>query len=208
MFNFDGYCLPRLKKTNTAAKHLMEDAIKEINKDLRESGIIVIRQCAHWRGDGYDFEYKELSSAFQILKRYLMIKGCPDVKYTEDIDRLREIVHLYLRFYINRKSIESFQRLLYDNETSRLLFKVGDKAYLLCEQSHVLVTITDVFKHDGKWYYSIDMSNYMEGLKVIGIKEETLSKTPFATVRNEPMSSRTFDRIVSQFRKEYIKSNK
>lgn len=46
MFNFDGYCLPRFKKTNIVAKRPMEGAIREIKKCPKKDCVILLQQCA------------------------------------------------------------------------------------------------------------------------------------------------------------------
>lgn len=109
MFNFDGYCLPRFKKTNIVAKRLMEGAIREIKKCPKKDCVILLQQCAPWRPD--DYKYKEMSAGFKIFKRYLNIKGFQDVKYAEHADHLKWTVFFYLRFEIDKYLIESCQML-------------------------------------------------------------------------------------------------
>lgn len=111
MFNFDGYCISRFKKTNIVAKLLMEGAIKEIKKCPIEDRSMILRQCSPWSPDDYNIEYKEISAGFQIFKRYLTIKGFTIKKYLEHIDHLEGIVFFYLRFEIDKYLIESCQML-------------------------------------------------------------------------------------------------
>ena len=100
-----------IKKTNIVAKRLLEGAIREIKKCPKEDREMLLSQCAPWRPDDYNIEYKEMSNGFKIFKRYLKIKGFQDVKYAEHIDRLGWTVFFYLRFEIDKYLIESCQML-------------------------------------------------------------------------------------------------
>lgn len=111
MFNLDGYYLPRLKKTNILAKRLLEGAIREIKKCPKEDREMLLSQCAPWRPDDYNIEYKEMSNGFKIFKRYLKIKGFQDVKYAENIEHSEWTVFFYLRFEIEKHLIELCQKL-------------------------------------------------------------------------------------------------
>ena len=91
------------------AKRLLEGAIREIKKWPKEDCVILLQQCATWRPDDYNIEYKEMSAGFKIFKRYLSIKGFQDVKYAEHIDHLGRTVFFYLRFEIDKYLIESCQ---------------------------------------------------------------------------------------------------
>ena len=51
-----------IKKTNIVAKRLLEGTIREIKKCPKEARDMSLSQCAPWRPDGYDFEYKEMSA--------------------------------------------------------------------------------------------------------------------------------------------------
>lgn len=99
----------RIKKTNIVAKRLLEGTIREIKKCPKEDCVILLQQCAPWRPDDYNIEYKEMPNGFKIFKRYLNIKGFQDVKYSEHIDRLGWTVFFYLRFEIDKYLIESCQ---------------------------------------------------------------------------------------------------
>nr|DAO03512.1 MAG TPA: hypothetical protein [Caudoviricetes sp.] len=101
----------RIKKTNIVAKRLLEGTIREIKKCPKEAREMLLSQCAPWRPDDYNIEYKEMSAGFKIFKRYLKIKGFQDVKYAEHIDRLGWTVFFYLRFEIDKYLIESCQML-------------------------------------------------------------------------------------------------
>lgn len=100
-----------IKKTNIVAKRLLEAAIEEIKKSPKEDSVILLRQCALWRPDDYNLEYKGVSAGFLIIKRFLMIKAFQDVKYVEKIDDDRMIVYFYLKFTIDKYLIESCQML-------------------------------------------------------------------------------------------------
>ncbi len=65
----------RIKKTNIVAKRLLEGTIRAIKKCPKEDCVILLQQCAPWRPDDYNIEYKEMSAGFKIFKRYLNIKG-------------------------------------------------------------------------------------------------------------------------------------
>lgn len=101
-----------IKKTNIVAKRLLEGAIREIKKCPKEDCVILLQQCAPWRLDDYNFEYKEMSNGFKIFKRYLNIKGFQDVKYAERTDYLGWTVFFYLWFEIDKYLIESCQMLI------------------------------------------------------------------------------------------------
>lgn len=101
----------RIKKTNIVAKRLLERAMIEIKKCPKEAREMLLSQCAPWRPDGYDIEYKEMSAGFKIFKRYLKIKGFQDVKYAEHIEHSEWTVFFYLRFEIDKYLIESCQML-------------------------------------------------------------------------------------------------
>lgn len=111
MFIPEDFKFNHIKKTNIVAKRLMEAATEEIKKSPIEDGIILLRQCALWRPNDYNLEYKEVSAGFQILKRYLMIKAFQEVKYAEDIDDFRRIAYFHLKFRIDKYLIESCQML-------------------------------------------------------------------------------------------------
>lgn len=96
-----------IKTTNIVAKRLMEGAIREIKKCPKEDCVILLQQCAPWRPDDYNIEYKEMSDGFKIFKRYLNIKRFQDVKYAEDIDDFRRIAYFHLKFRIDKYLIES-----------------------------------------------------------------------------------------------------
>lgn len=81
-------------------------------------------------------------------------------------------------------------------------YRVGDEIYLLFGNSYVLVTVTDAYKYSGRWFYSIDVSNYTEGFELEWIYEEALSKTPSGTKRNKPLPAGVFFKLVAQFEGE------
>lgn len=97
------------KKTNILAKQLKDEVIK-ISKQPTESDFITIRRCIRLQSDDNPFEYKEVSEALQILKRYLMIKGFTDVRFVETTDQYQEIIYFHLWFLIDKKRIESCQK--------------------------------------------------------------------------------------------------
>ncbi len=100
-----------IKKTNIVAKRLLEGTIREIKKCPKEYREMLLSQCAPWRPDDYNIEYKEMSDGFKIFKRYLNIKGFQDVKYAEHIEHPEWTVFFYLRFEIDKYLIESCQML-------------------------------------------------------------------------------------------------
>lgn len=100
-----------IKKTNIVAKRLMEGTIREIKECPKEDREMLLSQCVEWRPDDYNLEYREISTGFQIFKRYLMIKGFQCVKYAEDIDYLKGFAFCYLRVEIDKDLIESCQML-------------------------------------------------------------------------------------------------
>ena len=93
------------------AKRLLEAAIEEIKKCPIEARSMALQQCAKYPPDDYNFECKEMSAGFQIIKRYLTIKGFVIEKYVEHIDHLGSAIYFYLRFEIDKHLIESCQML-------------------------------------------------------------------------------------------------
>lgn len=81
------------------AKRLLEGAIREIKKCPKEYREMLLSQCAPWRPDDYNIEYKEMSAGFH------------DVKYAEHIEHPEWTVFFYLRFEIDKYLIESCQML-------------------------------------------------------------------------------------------------
>lgn len=82
-------------------------------------------------------------------------------------------------------------------------FRISDEVYLLYQGGACLVKITDVYKYENSWYYSIDASNYKSGLELEWVRETALSKYPSCRKNNIPYSKEIIDNLLSEFESLY-----
>lgn len=82
-------------------------------------------------------------------------------------------------------------------------YRINDKAYLIYEGGGCLVTILDVYRHNGKWFYDVDASEYMRGFELEWVVETALSKYPSGTKDTTPISRKRMKELEDLFNEIY-----
>lgn len=82
-------------------------------------------------------------------------------------------------------------------------YRIGDKVYLVYQGGGCLVTILDVYKHNGKWFYDVDASSYMKGFELSWVIETALSKYPSGTKDSTPIARKKMKELEDLFNQIY-----
>lgn len=78
-------------------------------------------------------------------------------------------------------------------------FRVGDEVYLLTSGGCCLVTITDCYKYNDDWFYSVNADNYTTGLELEWVSEKSISKKTYARKYNKPIPIEIMESILEEF---------